>query len=367
MAKKKITFPRPTAADFYNIARQRVHNYFKETGKSKHANAQMVLKTIAMIAIYMVPYGLLLSGLVTNFWISLILWLMMGFGMAGLGLSVMHDANHGAYSKNRKMNKFIGRIIWFIGGSDINWQIQHNVLHHSFTNIDEMDEDIETVSILRFSPHAEHKKIQRFQHIYAWFFYSLMTIMWATAKDFKQLIRFEKNNLIAAQKRTFKGLLAELIVVKIIYYIIFLVLPMIFLPLVWWQVLIGFIVMHFLAGLILAAIFQPAHVMPNTAFPLPSDQGDMENKWAIHQLLTTVNYAPNSRIFSWYVGGLNYQVEHHLFPNVCHVHYKKISEIIKKTAEEFNLPYYSEPTFLSAIQQHTKFLKSLGQGLSYAS
>jgi linoleoyl-CoA desaturase len=360
MSTTKIKFPRPTPADFYNTARQRVHNYFKETGSTRHANAQMVIKTIVMILIYAVPYTLLLTNVVTSVWASAAMWVMMGFGMAGLGLSVMHDAVHQAYSKSKKVNNIVGKVIWFIGGSDINWHIQHNVLHHSFTNIEHHDEDIETVSILRFSPHSEHKPIQRFQHIYAWFFYCLMTLMWATVKDFKQLNRFQKKDLLRAQKRTYGAFLTELILVKIGYYVLFLVLPMIFTPFAWWQVILFFLLMHFVAGFILATIFQPAHVMPRTDFPLPDDQGNMENKWAIHQMLTTVNYAPNSKIFSWYVGGLNYQVEHHLFPNICHVHYKKISEIIKKTAAEFNLPYYSEPSYLAAIREHGKYLYTLG-------
>ena len=262
---------------------------------------------------------------------------------------------------NKKVNNIISQVIWFVGGSSVNWKIQHNVLHHSFTNVEHLDEDLESIPILRFSPHQKHMKIQKYQYIYAWFFYSLMTLMWATMKDFNQLNRFKRKDLIKTQKKSYGVLLAELVFVKAMYYVLFLVLPIIFLPNAWWLTVIFFICMHFIAGLSLAAIFQPAHVMPDTQFPLPDDQGNMENKWAIHQLMTTVNFAPESKFFSWYVGGLNFQVEHHLFPNICHIHYKKISEIVKKTAEEFNLPYYSKPTFAAALRDHTRFLKALGK------
>lgn len=361
MVRKTVHFPRPSAGDFYTTARKRVHEYFKTKGITTHANTSMVIKTIVMISIYAVPYLLMVTGVITNPWLIFASWIMMGIGMAGIGLSVMHDANHGAYSKNRKINEIIGQVIWFIGGSSVNWKIQHNVLHHSFTNVDHMDEDLESVSILRFSPHKKHMKIHKLQHFYAWFFYGFMTIMWATSKDFKQLARYKRKDLIKTQKKSYNALLTELILVKVGYYLLFFVLPLLVLPLAWWQTVLCFFAMHFVAGFILAIIFQPAHVMPDTDFPLPDDQGNMENKWAIHQLLTTVNFAPRSKLFSWYVGGLNFQIEHHLFPNICHIHYKKISEIVRKTAEEFSLPYYTKPTFMSALVAHGSFLKQLGQ------
>lgn len=361
MQKTKVNFPRPTAADFYNTTRQRVHEYFTNNNLRVHANAQMVIKTIAMMLIYLIPYFLLVLGIITNAWLMYGMWIVMGFGMAGIGLSVMHDANHGAYSKNKKVNEIIGQVIWFIGGSSVNWRIQHNVLHHSFTNIEHMDEDLETIPLLRFSPHDKRRSVHRFQHYYAWFFYGLMTLMWATSKDFIQLIRYKHKDLVKTQKKTFNRLLVELILIKLIYYVFILVIPMLTIAAPWYMIILGFVSMHFLCGLILALIFQPAHVMPNTAFPLPDDQGNMENKWAIHQLMTTVNYAPHSRLFSWYVGGLNYQIEHHLFPNICHIHYKKISKIVKETCTEFQLPYYSEPTFFSAVWQHMMFLRQLGR------
>jgi linoleoyl-CoA desaturase len=119
--------------------------------------------------------------------------------------------------------------------------------------------------------------------------------------------------------------------------------------------------MHYITGFILAVIFQPAHVIEGTEYPVPDDKGNMENNWAIHQLHTTTNFGHREKMFSWYVGGLNYQVEHHLFPNICHVHYRKIACIVKKTAEEFGLPYKSKDTFLQALIAHGRILKSLGQ------
>jgi linoleoyl-CoA desaturase len=348
---------------FYLTAKKRVDEYFKQHNISKFGNYKMVVKTIAMFTIYFTPYVLFLTNVITNGWILAGLAIVMGIGMSGIGLSVMHDANHGSYSKNHKINKLMSYSMIFIGGSSLNWQLQHNNLHHTFTNIDGHDEDIAPLGFLRFSPHAEYKKIHRFQFLYAWFFYGLMTLMWASTKDFSQLRRYNKMGLLAGHHTNLKRELIRLIFHKIFYLTYMLVIPMLVMNVAWWQVLIGFTIMHFTCGLILALIFQPAHVVEMTEFPTPvsPESLTMENDWASHQMKTTANFAQRNWLLSWFVGGLNYQIEHHLFPNICHVHYKKIAPIIKETAKEFNLPYHSKSTFIGAVISHAKVLYQLGK------
>lgn len=352
---------------FYLTAKKRVDEYFRTHNISKFGNYKMVLKTIIMFIIFLGPYAILLTNHFTNTWALLGLTILMGVGMSGVGLSVMHDACHGSYSKSHVVNKIMSFSMTLIGGSAINWQLQHNNLHHTFTNIEGHDEDIAPLGFLRFSPHSPHKKIHKFQFLYAWFFYGLMTLMWAFTKDFSQLIRYSKMDLLKVKHTTFKKELVKLIFSKIIYLGYGLVIPMIVINLPWWEVLIGFGIMHFTCGLILALIFQPAHVVEETEFLEPKDTNNaVEDDWASHQLKTTANFAPKSFLFSWFVGGLNFQIEHHLFPNICHVHYKKIAPIIKQTAKEFNLPYHSQPTFLGAVISHAKLLYSLGKSPSLA-
>jgi linoleoyl-CoA desaturase len=354
-----IKFSQNHNEEFYKVLRQRVNEYFKKNQISRYANANMVFKTIFMAALYFVPYVFLVA-LVSNPIIIMILWALMGFGMAGLGLSVMHDANHGAYSKKDSVNKFIGYIMYFLGGSDVNWRIQHNVLHHTYTNVTGMDEDIDPGIFMRFSPHEKRRYLHRFQHIYAWFLYGLMTFMWFLTKDYKQAVRYEKMGLTATQKITFRRHLTTLIISKTLYGIFILAIPMMFSPVSWWYTLIGFCVMNYIAGLTLSCIFQPAHVVPTSDFPMPDESGNIKADWAVNQLYNTANFAPKARFFSWYVGGLNFQVEHHLFPNICHIHYKKISSIVRETALEYNLPYHSYKTFYKALAEHTKMLYRLG-------
>jgi linoleoyl-CoA desaturase len=124
--------------------------------------------------------------------------------------------------------------------------------------------------------------------------------------------------------------------------------------------------MHFIAGMITTTIFQGAHVMPDAEYPMTNKQGNVQDSWFVHQLRTTCNFSPKSRIFSWFVGGLNYQIEHHLFPNISHVHYRKISKIVKETALEFNIPYHVYPNFSVVLWEHAKHLWRLGNSQSMA-
>ncbi len=366
MNYKSVRFSRTNQIDFITDLRKSVKEYFDTKNISTYANANMVAKTVFMLSLFFVPYFLMLFGVVTNTWLVLLMWVFMGFGTAGIGLSIMHDANHSAYSKNKYVNKYLGYVMNMVGASTFNWKIQHNVLHHSYTNIEGMDEDIDPGKLMRLSPHAPLLKVHKHQHIYGWFLYGMMTFLWLTTKDFRQLYRYKQLGLLKAQKRTYNGVLIETILSKILYYGYALVLPLVFIQAPWYIILIGFFIMHYITGLALGMIFQPAHVMPTADYPIPDDKGNMENNWAVHQLHTTTNFAPNSKLFSWYVGGLNFQIEHHLFPNICHVHYKKISKIVEAKAREYGLPYNSKETFYAALVAHGQMLKKLGTQESFA-
>ena len=359
MSKSPIRFA-SGQSDFFTTVNQRVNEYFKSKNISRYGNGWMVLKTFCMYAMYFTPYILLVTGTVSTPSLMLLLCLAMGIGMAGIGLSVMHDANHGGYSNKPWLNNLMGYSLNFVGGNAFNWKVQHNVLHHTYTNIHEVDEDISPRGILRMTPYGEWRFFHRFQHFYAWFAYGLMTLIWIVTKDFVRLVKYQREGLVKKQKANIVTEWIILLATKIFYFSYVIVLPAVLLPVAWWQVLVGFVAMHYIAGFILAIIFQPAHVIDGTEYPMPDEEGKMENSWAVHQLLTTTNFANNNRVLSWYVGGLNYQVEHHLFPNICHVHYRKISKIVKQTAEEFGLPYKSEPTFIAALISHGKLLKQLG-------
>jgi linoleoyl-CoA desaturase len=360
MIKTKTLKFAGTQRDFSSTLNQRVNDYFKSKDVNRHANAEMVIKTIFMFGLYFIPYGLILSGMVTGIPGLIFMVVLMSLGLAGIGLSVMHDANHGAYSQKKWINTLIGYSLNMVGANAFNWKMQHNVLHHSYTNVHEEDEDISPRGVLRLTPHSEWKRVHKYQHIYAWFLYGLMTIVWLFFKDFVRIVRYHKNGLAKKHKADISTEWLILIGSKLLYIGYIFVIPLLFTALAWWQIIIGIIVMHYIAGFLLAIIFQPAHVIEGTEFPLPNEEYTLETNWAVHQLLTTTNFGNKSRWFSWYVGGLNFQIEHHLFPNICHVHYRNIAGIVKQTALEFGLPYKSSETFFEALSGHAKLLKQLG-------
>lgn len=362
MNHSQVKFSRHANKDFVRTLRSRVTQYFEENNISKYGNTKMIIKTIVMFSLLFGPFVALVAGGITSTWAVIGLYLLMAIGTSGVGFSVMHDACHGSYSPNATVNRILGYSMNLIGGNSRNWKIQHNVLHHSFTNVSGLDEDISPPAILlRFSPHAKRYKIHYLQHIYGWFLYALETLMWCTTKDFTGLIKYRREGLLRKEDGKFGFLVTKIFIWKLVYFAYTLVLPLIFCPVAWWVVLIGFLAMHLFTGLFVALVFQAAHVMPGMEFPVPDDKGTLENDWAVHQILTTTNFSPKSKIFSWFVGGLNFQIEHHLFPNICHVHYPNISKIVKETAQEYGLPYQCKKYFVEAIADHARTLRNLGR------
>lgn len=358
--KGKVKFVDKEKTGFYATLKHRVDAYFAENQLSKHANGAMVVKTIILLSSYIIPFILLLV-LQPSFGVSLLLWSLMGISLAGIGMSVMHDANHGAYSSSNAVNYVVGHSLNLIGGSVFNWKLQHNILHHTYTNITHMDEDIEDRLVLKFSPHTPVKKYHRFQWMYAFLFYGLLTFYWAVAKDLVQFRQFVRNGVNPHSAKENRVILFKIVAVKLVYFFVMLVVPSVFAGIPFMQVFSGFLLMHFFAGLILTTVFQLAHTLEHTAHPLPTSEGIIENDWAIHQLNTTVNFSPGNKLLSWYVGGLNYQIEHHLFQKISHVHYPAISVIVKQTAEEFNVPYLENKTFAGALRSHIAYLKKIGK------
>ncbi len=355
-----VTFAKSNK-EFSTTLNKRVNDYFKSNNINRHGNEEMFFKTLVMFALYFGPYAFIISGVVTGLFPILILVVVMGLGLAGIGLSVMHDANHGAYSGRKWINTAFSYSLNLIGGNAFNWRMQHNVLHHTFTNVHEEDEDISPRGALRLTPHSPWKRMHQYQFIYAWFLYGLMTIVWLFFKDFVRIVRYHRNGLA---KRQNANIVRESLILgasKMVYLGYILVLPILFTSLLWWQVVVGILIMHYIAGFILAIIFQPAHVIEGAEFPLPDQNNSLENNWSVHQLLTTTNFGNNSKWFSWFVGGLNYQIEHHLFPGVCHIHYRRISPIVQATALEFGLPYKSTPTFFQALVKHGRLLREFGR------
>ena len=360
MSNKAIKFSRVDSTKFFKTLNKRINEYFKEKNLKKTGNWKLYLKTIVMFSIFLTPYFLILTVDMSQ-WLQLLLTVVIGIGMAGVGMNVMHDGNHGSFSSKKWVNNLMGSSIYILAGNAFNWKVQHNVLHHTYTNIQGHDEDIDAGRVIRFSKHADWHKMHKYQQYYSVFLYGLLTINWAITTDFKQMYQYLKRGLSYGKSPNPTTQWTILAISKIIYVLVWIVIPIVVLNLAWWKILIGFFVMHYVAGLILSITFQLAHVMPDTEMPLPDGEGNIKNTWAIHQLFTTANFAPKNKLVGWFTGGLNRQIEHHLFSHISHVHYKDLAKIVKKTAKEFNLPYNEYKTTRKAIALHFQQLKELGK------
>ena len=352
-------FSKNDSLKFFRTLNSRVNNYFKENNLERTGNWKLHLKTIVMFSIFLAPYFFLLA-MDMPFWVYLLLNVVIGVGMAGIGMNVMHDGNHGAYSSKSWVNKFMGGTIYILAGNVYNWQVQHNVLHHTYTNIHGHDEDLDAGRIIRFTKDAKWYSFHKFQHYYSVFLYGLLTFNWSLTTDFKQMKGYLKRKLSYGAVKSPKLLWTTLVITKVIYFSIWIVTPLA-MGITWWKIILGFFVMHYTAGLILSIVFQLAHVIEDASNPKPNEEGEMENTWAIHQLFTTVNFAPKNWLVNWYTGGLNHQIEHHLYPNISHIHYGKIAKIVKETAKECNLPYHEYRTMRSAVIAHFKHLREMGR------
>lgn len=355
---QKVKFINTNQSAFFATTRKRVERYFKEEGISKNANRPMWAKTIFILGSFFSLYLLILSG-----WfgpgVMLVLAALLGAFAAFLGFNICHDAIHGAFSASSKVNKGLSYLFYLIGANPYLWNISHNIVHHTYTNIPGHDEDIEVApGLIRLDESEKVNKIQRYQHLYAFWLYGLASLSWVLRKDYKKFFQKEIGQHRAQHPRREYF---NLFFFKLLYYFLFIGLPMLVLQLSWWQAATGFLVMHMAEGMVMGLVFQLAHVVEGTDFPMPNAQGNMEEAWAEHQLRTTANFAPNSALAAFLLGGLNRQVEHHLFPKVCHIHYPAISAIVRQTAAEFDLPYLESPTFLSAIRSHYRILKKFGK------
>lgn len=338
--------------------KERVADYFATKGISQGANAPMLLKSVVLLTVTFGSYALILSNRCSP-WQMLGLSVLMGLGVAGIGFGIAHDALHGAYSSCAWMNKLFGLTFELIGANGYMWKITHNVIHHTYPNIHGWDDDLESTPLLRLSPKAECRPFHRFQHLYAPFAYSLSTLFWVFLKDYRYFLKRDLGPFLARKHP--RSEVATLISAKAIYYSYMIVIPLLLVKVAWWQFLIGFLAMHLTSGIVLGLVFQLAHVVEETEYPVPDETGSMDSAWMVHQMETTSNFANSNRLLSWYVGGLNHQVEHHLFPKICSIHYPALARIVREVAEKHDVSYHHHATLREAIRSHLRMLKALGQ------
>lgn len=350
---EKITFAKGTA--FSEELQKNIEEYFKITGEKKRDHPLMFFKAGLMVAWFGAAYYLLIFT--TNTWIEAIGYtLLLAFATLGIGLNIQHDANHGAFSKRKWLNYIMGYSLDMIGGSSFFWRRKHNIAHHTYTNIHGADDDIDIGILARVAPEQPLRRFHRFQHMYMWFLYGLMFFRWHfDIEAFRKSIRPPSN-----EPRF--GIWDRIMFLagKIMFWNIAFIIPMLYHP--WWGVFLCYIFGIFSISVIAAIVFSLAHTMDETEFPLPDTHTlHMPDEWMKHQLRTTVNFSPNNPFLTFYLGGLNYQIEHHLFTRISHIHYPHLAPIVQKTCEKFGIRYRINKTLWGAIRSHYQFLKKMGR------
>lgn len=292
-------------------------------------------------------------------WMICLLSCLLGFTSACIGFNVMHDANHGSYSSSERVNELLGLSLNALGGNSFIWKFKHNIIHHTYPNVDGVDDDIAKSPFIRMCSTQRWVPMHRIQHIYTPFLYAISSMIWVLIQDFAKYFRRKILNTALAEMKLKDHFIFW--ISKVLYIFFYIVLPVLLIG--WTNWLLFFICMHTVLGFTLAVVFQLAHVVEETTFEFaPSDEMTrIENEWAIHQVKTTSNFSPNSQVVSWLVGGLNYQIEHHLFPRVSHIHYPALSKVVKEKCEAFNLPYNCIPSFGQAMISHFRFIHWLGK------
>lgn len=341
---------------FFKELKENVENYFTKNNLKKTGNGYLYTKSAILFPVFIGLY-ILLVFFNPGALLSILLCVILGLTIASIGFNIMHDGAHGSYSKHKWLNMLSANSLSLVGGSSFMWSIKHNIVHHSYTNVEGVDDDLDNRPFFRMAPSDRHYFFHKYQHLYWVILYMFSYISWVFIQDFRKYFT-RKISEMQIKKMTFIEHLGFWSV-KLFYCFIFIVLPLYIHGFV--SFLVGYLIVACTTGLVISIVFQLAHVVKEAHFEdYNKETGKVEQNWAIHQIQTTVDFATKSKWVSWYTGGLNFQVEHHLFPKISHIHYPEINKIVRETCEKFNVAYLENKTLFQAIRSHVGLLKQMG-------
>lgn len=345
---------------FQHALKSRVDEYFSSRGIDKRDSKALYVKAAIIMAWFFASWAILVFLPVfvpTPLWAALLMAASLGLAMAAVGFNIQHDGGHGAFSNNKAVNRVTALTMDLVGASSYIWNYKHNQLHHTYTNIEGHDDDINLGVLGRLCNHQPRLWFHKFQHIYVWFLYGFITPKWHLVDDFVNMAKAKIGDHSFPRAKGWD--MAVFLGGKALFFTLMFVIPAFFHK--WWIVGLFYLFATYLEGIVLSIVFQLAHVVEEADFPLPDEATNrMENEWMIHQIETTVDFARDSALLNWYVGGLNFQVEHHLFPNISHVHYPELSKIVEQTCTEYGVKYAAHPTFWQSVKSHYSLLKQFG-------
>jgi linoleoyl-CoA desaturase len=351
---EKLSFDQSGA--FVRETRRDVEQYLRRPGVRMSGALQLYAKTAVAFALTVAAWlGLVVvrPGLV----LGLVCLAGLVLGSILTAFCVQHDANHGAYFRTRRANHLMG---WtadaLLGFSSYTWRVKHNVAHHTYTNVVGYDDDISQTPFLRLAPAQAPKPWYRLQWLYVWPLYCLLVLRWQVGADFAALMhrRIGRSALRWPRRYDFLGLVGG----KAVFVGWALVLPLLVYP--WWVVLAGYVGFSMTVSLIAATTFQLAHAVDGADTATPDEVARAARPWGKHQVETTVDFCPRNPVLTWLLGGLNFQIEHHLFPRVQHTHYAHIAAIVQRNCARHGIRYTSQPSLWAALRAHARHLRAMG-------
>lgn len=342
---------------FHSELKERINGYFTSNNISVTGNYKLYIKAAVLLVGFSALYVHLIFFTPSTAW-ALIEAALLGTTMSAIGFNIMHDGAHGSFSKSPFINRCAAITLGILGGSPFMWNVKHNIVHHAYTNVDGIDDDIDAKPFLRMAVTQKKYKIHNYQHWYFWIFYCMLHFYWSFVSDYTKYFT-KRVGEMPLKKMSVKDHI-EFWGFKLVHYGLFIALPIVKIGFFDW--LVGFACFTAVAGFILSIVFQLAHTVEDTHFPMPDAVTNrMEDEWAIHQLKTTANFATKSKFVSWFVGGLNFQIEHHLFPKISHIHYPAISKIIRQACQEYGVQYLEYPRLSQAVVSHIAYIRHLAK------
>ena len=341
---------------FQLALRRRVDEHFRVAGRRQRDCPTMYAKSAILLAAFALSYGLLVFA-AHAWWHGLLLAVALGLVSAAIGFNIEHDGSHDAYSDRPWINALAAMTLELLGGSAYLWRWKHVRFHHTYVNVAGHDPDIALGLLARVSPHQRRRAYHRWQHLYLWGFYALLPIKWQLVGDFRALVTGRIGGHLVPRPRG--GDLLIFVAGKAVFFAGAFGLPLLLHPA--WAVLSCYAVSALVAGIVLSVVFQMAHCVEEADFPVPAQPGGrIARGWAVHQVETTVDFARHSRAAAWLFGGLNFQIEHHLFPRICHVNYPAIARLVEETCQEFGIRYMAHRSLPAGLVSHFRWLRRMG-------
>ena len=339
--------PRPNDSELYNAIRQRVRDELfagQKHGAHRDGGGWAVTAILGSACFAYSLYASL-PGLLTG--------ALLGLTGAWIGLTVQHCANHGAMSNSALANNLLGMTDDLIGGSSLMWRYHHQVSHHIHCNDTALDEDVfSAFPLLRFDARLPRLPVHRWQHLYMWALFPFMQLAFQVG----DLTAFFTRETAGTKLRgATGGELATVLAGKVVHFSLLLA-PALWAG--WTAVLAGMAAFIATQGIVLAATFAVSHNVAEAKVPEETDGAAAERDWGRQQVLTSADWG--GVVGNFFTGGLNLQVEHHLFPAICFVHYPAIARIVADECRRRDVPYFIYPTLPSILKRFVAFMAAMG-------